>query len=598
MVLRSLGNFFELPESELRDLSTGGMITTLLVVPFRILWGFVVFMVFSWTTSRSGRAFVFALPAMVFAVLYIAVVWAVGFKGDLKAFGLTAARYAKASDLNGDYYNPDAALLYAKKMVETDPELSNLSKFELGNSYDRLEMYDEAFNVMASIAPDADLDTPAKELGLSQAYYWLASYYADTDKSGLTEEESKLKSRKQLELAYKANSENVFAVLGLAGMSKEDADQLKQAAEQLREDGKGEEADTVSAQAEKKLDEAVELLDEAINLDLISDRQLYASNVLIDIMQERGQTREAEVKGKYFIDKYIFYAQRFPDVLPFWISIVKVCIQIGDYERGTEYLLRGHQLAQDEEARNTLLKLSAQLEIEKAKSFEDMDNESDFLGKLYALCDAIKTDFQVPDGYTEVLYFVDGFPADDDKDFWLRDALLSAADQDRNRDPRLPGVIHILLGLRDMLNDQEQAGIRHWEIANQQFRYSPFVINNLIQVYVDERGADETQRNRLLEIAIKLFPQDPKFYATRGRFNRDDEKYEEAIEDLEFAKSRLPESIALLENLKFCHEELGNSEEAEKLQEKIDEIESRVEDDSIFPAFNGTLRTNSPKDDK
>ena len=599
MVLRSIGNFFELPESELRDQSTGGMLTTLLLVPFRMLWGFVVFMVFAWTTSRSGRAFIFALPAMMFAVLYIAVVWAVGFKGDLKAFGLAAARYSKASDPKEDNYDPDAALLYAKKMVATDPELSSFSKFELGNSYDRLKMYDEAYDVMVWIAPDCDLNLPAKELGLSDAYYWLASYYADPKKSRLSEDECRTRSRKQLELAYKANPDNVYAVLGLAGMNNEDAEELKKQAEELREQGNQAKAEQVANEAEKILDDAVELLDRAINLDLITERQLYASNVLIDIMQERGQTREAEVKGKQFIDKYIFYAQRFPDVLPLWISIVKVCIQIGDFERGNEYLVRGHQLAQDEASRNTLAKLAAQIEIEKARSFEDLDNEDDFIGKLYALCEAIKTDFQIPEGYKEVLYFIDGFPLDDDKDYWIRDSLLSASNQERNRDPRLPGVIHILIGLRDILNDQEDAGIRHWEIANQQFKYSPFVINNLIQTYVDDRKADEKLRNRLLEIAIELFPQDPKFYATRGRFNRDDEKFEEAIEDLEFAKSRLPDSVLLLENLKYCHEQLGNDKEAAELQQEIDEIESREEVDSVLPSFtSGALKKEDDEDKK
>ena len=588
MVLRSLGSFFGISDSELRDLSTGGLIVTLLLVPFRLFWGFIVFMVFAWTTSRSGRAFVFAIPAMIFAVLYVAAVWAVGFRGDLKAFGLTTARYAKASNPKEDNYNLDAALLYAKKMVEVDPDLSVLTKFELGDSYGKLEMYDEAFDIMSWIAPDFDLDVPPSELGHSPAYYWLASYYADPVKSHLPEDQRKAQSRKQMELAYKADPTNVFAVLGLAGMNKEDADELKKQLEELDEQGNEDKIIELTIAREEKLDSAVDYLDQAIDLEVISDRQLYASNVLIDIMQERGKTREAEVKGKQFIDKYIFYAQRYPDVLPFWISIVKVCIQIGDFERGNEYILRGYQLAQDDASRNTLARLAAQVEVEKAKTFENMDNQEEFLSRLYALCEAIKTDFQVPDGYSESLYFVDGFPLDGDKDFWVRDALLSAADPEKNRDPRLPGVIHILLGLRDILNDQEKPGIRHWEIANQQFRFTSYAINNLIRAYVDEREADDELRNRLLKIAIDLFPQDPIFYATRGRYFRDDEKYAEAIEDLEFAKTRLPGSVAILKNLKFCHEELGNSDEVENLRIMIDKIESREEVDSILPSFSSS----------
>ena len=597
-MLRSIGAFFGLSENELRDLSAGGLVVTLLLLPFRICWGFIVFMVFAWTSSRSGRAFLFAVPAMIFAVLYVAVVWAVGFRGDLKAYGLAAARYAKASNPEEETYNPDAALLYAKKMVAADPELSEFSKYELGISYDRLEKFDEAFDVMSWIARDVELDASPSEIGFSAAYYWLAGYFADETKSPqLSEEERKVKSRKQMELAYKADPEYVFAVLGLAGMNKDDADALKKEAESLRAEGKEEEADRKLVEAEQKLDDAVKFLDKSIALDLVTERQLYASNVLIDIMQERGRDREAVLKGKQFIARYISLAERYPDVLPFWISIVKVCIQIGDFERGNDFILRGYQLAQDRQARSTLAKLAAQIEVEKSKTFEDMEVEEQFLGRLYALCKAIKTDIQVPEGYNEVMYYVDGFEIDDDKDYWLRDSLLSAATQDENGDPRLPGVIHIILGLRDILNEEEKAGIRHWEIATQQFAFTPYVINTMIGFYVEEREASDELRDRLLEIAIKLFPQEPVFYASRGKFYRDDEKFDKAIEDLEFAKSRLPDSILLLKNLEFCYQEIGNTEKAAEARKKIEEIESREVIDSIIPSYSSPSLDGSGDDE-
>ncbi len=590
-MLRTIGNFVGLSESQMQDQSAGEIFISLLLLPFRLCWGFIVFMVFAWTTSRSGRSFVFALPAMFFAVLFVAIVWAVGFKGDAKAFGLSAGRYSKASDPTEVNYNPDAALLYAKKMVATAPDDDSavMTKYELGKSYELLEKYDEAFDVMKWLAPDMELDAAPEKLGYTMAYYWLSTYYADKDKSSVPDDQRKALSRKQMELAYLADNTNTYAVLGLAGMNREDADELKKEAESLRENGNDAAAAEKEVESEKVLDRSVEFLEKAITMPLLPEtagRQLYASNVMIDILKQRGQDKDAELKGLQFIARYESWAERIPDFVPFWISIAKVCIQIEDFERAEKFILRGFQLAKTLEARANLFRLLAQVKVEKSKTFTDMDDEQQFLNRLQSLTLAINNDFQVPEGYDEVMYYVDGFQMDSDQDNWLRDSLLGLTTQSNNEDKNVAGgVIHILLGMREILDGRERAGKNHWEIAVKQYRYTAYAINNLIRRYVDSREVSNDIRDNLLAIAIEMFPQEAIIYATRGRYFRDDERFENAIEDLEFANARLQDSIPILEDLVFCYEQVGNSEKVVQLNEKIEDIRAKADQAEFLTAF-------------
>ena len=46
-----------------------------LTLPFRLLWGFLVFMVQAWTTSRNGIAFLRGLPAFAILAMTPFLVW-------------------------------------------------------------------------------------------------------------------------------------------------------------------------------------------------------------------------------------------------------------------------------------------------------------------------------------------------------------------------------------------------------------------------------------------------------------------------------------------------------------------------------------------
>ena len=150
-----------------------------------------------------------------------------------------------------------------------------------------------------------------------------------------------------------------------------------------------------------------------------------------------------------------------------------------------------------------------------------------------------------------------------------------------------------------ILNGDQSDGKNHWETAGQQFQLAAFAINYLIQVYSSERELTNEKKIELISIAVEMFPQKPNFYVTRGRFYVDDEKYTEALEDLEFAEARLPASIALNESILECHEKLGNEEKVTEYNTKIVELKNEAERDKISTGFSsGQMDVNSEDEEE
>ena len=555
-----------------------------LLFPFKFMWGFAVFMIFAWTTSRQLRPFILSFPAVLGVIAFIAGAWAAGFKGTTVGLGRAYSTYQVMSDKESPWYDLQEAVGYAKKATELDPT-NPYFKYELGLAYERAaekreeKMY-RAHDLISWLAPSRG-DDQAENAGdgYSDAHLWMASYYWSDESQD--EAERKAVAREHMELAYEADDENVYAVLGLASMNRAEADELRKEIEQLKEEGAEQSLIDQKDRLESvRADRAVELYKHGINLPLMSDRQLYASLAIIEMLQKRGEDEKARQMGQQFIIKYEKSAHLYPDALPYWISIVRTCMLIDDYEKANDFILRGYQLASNPEVRRILAQLAARIKVEEAKTFEDLDDESQFLKRLFALCNAIKTNVQVLPAYRELLYFIDDVESDSDQEFWMRDSILgsSVIDAEEQKDPRLPGIIHIVLGFREIVNGRKSNGLEHWEISAQQFDFAPHAINFLIQVYVGENELSRKKKLHLANCGIQRFPQSPYFYATRGRFQLDDGFYKEAVEDMRFANLRIPGNINILENLldalKKLIEEKGDDAE---LENEIAQVESELE---------------------
>ena len=68
-------------DDRIRDHDGGAMssVVSVLTLPFRLLFAFLVFMVQAWTTSRRGRAFILGIPAVATVVLCSTLFWVTTF---------------------------------------------------------------------------------------------------------------------------------------------------------------------------------------------------------------------------------------------------------------------------------------------------------------------------------------------------------------------------------------------------------------------------------------------------------------------------------------------------------------------------------------
>ncbi len=550
-------------------------VVDVLLFPLRAMWGFAVFMVSAWTTSRDGRAFLFSIPAIGSAVVLIALVWVIGYKGESRANALSYFNYNKMKDPNEARYDLDGALMFAKKLVDLQPENRDL-KYELGDAYAQVKNDDRAFNIMNYLAPDVSLDSAEATDGLSRAHLWLSAYHKKSENGDLEEDQWNEVSQRHVELAYKSDKTSVAAVLEMATIRRAKAAMLQKEAEKLRQENQPELADEKEREADRNLRDTVKYLNEAIDLPTESAFQLFASTALINILQDLGNDEEARLTGLRFINKYEGLAVNSPDALPIWITIAQACILIKDFDRGEKFIKQGYQLASNPEVRDILLQLAAQIDVEKSKSFDDMENEAQFAKKLYALCNAIIANVQTWQAHKEMLYFVDGFESASDQDDWLRDAILGSLTSEgpAEMDPRIPGIIHVVLGLREIVAGNSSEGKKHWEIASQQYTYAPYAINILVRIYDEERELDKATRLELIAAAIEQFPQVPLLYATRGKFHQEEGDFENAAEDFEFAAARIPRSLPILKELVACYKETGDDEKLAKYEKEVAEIEA------------------------
>ena len=564
--MRAIAKFFGISESELADESSGGVFLTLLMLPFRLIWGFIYFMIFSWTTSRSGRAFVFALPAMISLVGYIALVWVIGFKGDSKALGVSRGFYRLHIDERSPLYDLDAAQKLSLKAVEEAPE-NRSAKYDQGVAFQKSDRLIDAVNVMKFISPMVDKTSPAAADGYPDGHMWLAGYYATDEDLDLDEQERDVLTRKHYELATVADPDHILARLGLAFKDLEEVDSLQEELDALP-DGSAD-VRRLETEISNKRDQAEKQILRAMTVGMPGDSQLFARQLfaIVPLLQsqlDRGAETQARIDGAKFINRYIQLARQNPDFIPLWMSIVKTSIMIGEFEKGDEYILEAVQLAKAPEIRQVLANLAAELDIERSKTFSDMDDEDQFLSRLLALGDAIKLNVREPAGYKELLYYLDGFDNDAPQDLWLRDSIFGVdvdAKSSERMDPRLPGVLHVVIGFRELLNDNLQNAKIHWETANQQFNLASVASNNLFQVYCKERDYTLEQKIELITKAIELFPRQANSYYTRATFHMEGEDYAKAIEDLEYVKPRINADVPMLEKMVLCYEKLGREDE-------------------------------------
>jgi len=209
----------------------GNVVVRFITLPFRLLWGFLVFMVQAWTTSRNGIAFLRGLPAFGILVFTPFLLWALNHYDKQISLGPTMG-YHSMHLRNEAFPN---ALLFSRKMVDLKPEAKEF-KYILAEDFDRNGDNGEATRIMQHLAGSTEIvakppaaenseDSADSETAKSnepekyaQAHVWLSQQLIRKQRlEGFDRERNEL-AMEHLRAAIDADPENIRAKVNLVDL--------------------------------------------------------------------------------------------------------------------------------------------------------------------------------------------------------------------------------------------------------------------------------------------------------------------------------------------------------------------------------------------
>ena len=514
----------------------------LLILPLRVLFGFLVFMVVSWSTTRVGRQFVFGFPAVVVAAGFFGAIWVDQYLGEERA--VSYARSRGASHLQNDPDQPWLAEAFASKAVDLMPEDYDQARFELANAYYAAGKKGLAVDLVNRLSP---LSAAGEEVPFVDGHIWLADFYQSQENGEMPAELRRSKAREH----YQQVDDAVLAKVGLASILSDEGD----------------------------LASASEYLTQVLQtpFDYENPRSVYAQITSYPTLVELYNRQDEKAKAAQVCRNGVVTMSRmvidYPDYLPLWISISHCCVLTEDFDRAIEVLIDGERRAQEDQTKVKIRQLAAEVLVVKAKSVEALENKRNLRYHLIALARAIRTDIRNVEAYRALSKFIDREKLSSEQSVWVNELLLERG---------IKGIMHVLVGMQRSVEGQMEPGRSHWEIARQQYSFAPNVIYNLIEVAVKENPDLDNRKIELIEVAMDLFPDQPALKLTRGSFLLKDEKYDQALPDFNAALSDetfskiLVNRKRILEGMIACHQALDNRDELADSQARLALVEEML----------------------
>ena len=540
-------------KSEYDDKSMGEKIMGFFTLPFRLLAGFFMFLISSWSTSRNGFAFLKSFPVLgVFATFGLALLAADFINTEGKRLGHNMGHLNFHA---GE--SPEHCEMFARNLMNLKSEPEFL--YQLGLSYDRNEQPTEAYDVMRSLAPDNMLELMAMENagqsggkleitpGFSDAHIWLSEYYGRTRTLDITDQLRDTLVARHLEYAVRIEPENRRARYHLGLMFLKDAQKHdKGTPEYLR-------------LTQKTVDE----FEQVVEGDL-SRFQLAAMPKLIELQMELA---EDDVDSQNRLSRYINSLQpiseRYPEEVAILATMVRCAILMEDFPRALGIVKGGLQRAQEPTSKQRIARMASMVFMEHAKNYSDLTNPIHYRGRIHTLSEAVVSNPGDRNVYISLLDFVGTIPSEPGiiNDQWLSDAINGA---------KHPGVIHCLIGFKKVAAGDFLAGEKHWRIAEQQYVNSRAIINNLMDVASVDRPDEFKNLLDIITLGIELFPDQPVFHRTRGVYLANLGRHEDAIADLVEAADKIPNVVDVHQHLILCYQKTGESDKEMKQRQVLE----------------------------
>ena len=535
--------------------SEGSAIVRFITLPIRLLWAFAVFMVQAWTTSRSGIAFLRGLPAIGGLAFALGGLWL--FSTYMKQITLGPTFQYHTMHRTNSPDNPEYALMFSKKLVELRPDDLEV-KFMMAEDIASTGDIDHATRLMEYLAT-ATGSEEGQESGIANAHVWLSRILQREQAISGADPEKTKAALGHLEKAIEQDSENVMAKITLANLY-------------LAESRKAEpESPEYKANLEKARDSLLDLT----SREFTRLEQVMAMPQLVDIFVKLGDEKAAGRALNNAVGRVATIARLNPEVFEVWLSLVQSAVALKKYDQANEFIREGYQSVQTDETRKKIVRLASLVHLQNADDFVSMNTERSYRMRLFALCRAIQANPRDAAIYQRLLDFVDvEFDADKpEREVWLRDSILPRIDPmtgDKVECP-IPGIVHLLIGVRQLAKGDVVQGQKHWRIGQQHFETSEMVIHRLISV-ASQREKGFPRIGEIVTLAIEFFPDQPMLYETRGAMLKEEGRYSDALSDFEIVLEKLPNLLTVHKHVADCYRQLSQPDKAAYHDQRVREI--------------------------
>lgn len=576
-------------DDRLLDDSIAVRVLATIAMPFRLFGGLLSLMVQNWPTSRSGVAAIAGAPAFI-TLAGLLTAWVLVDRLRPDSWRITSSQgYYELNASQTTDSRPEAALAYAKKLVEIAPSDAKL-KYQLGVAQLRAGNPFAADDAMKSIAPD-------DEAGFVDAHIWRATYLVQ----GKTVDEFKANidlAVNHLQTAIAADPERLNAKFQLAYLYLNFADLLEENSPERLE---------YLVKADDKFREIINDkiqngIDNTIQIRTLGPSVLVRKK--LEALNPEKYTIETEInRVRFSVQTLRRLAVRFNrDSLPLWLILINSATEIRQYDFAIEIANEAIKVAESPQTRTGLVKAKSLVLRKAGLNINRFDELQSYQDRFFYLCEAVRAAPTEPANYVLLLQYVgsenekptlklarelglaepgDAVPI---KPEWLYQSCTET---------RYAGLLNSMIGLHEFHVGNNEAAIKSWSVAQQ---FDPTTREFLAKLFETVLIYDEVKLDNLetmLSESLVVYPEAARIRMLRGLYYAKEKKFQAAIDDYRIVVDSQPTEILLHKRIKACYEFMGQRRAAESEQEIIDAKLLRVP-----PAGRATLLAQMKKMDE
>ncbi len=537
--------------------------------PLRTLSAAFQFMIYNWSSSRNGAAFLRGAPALFGLLGIVGPIIVANYILPSKQYKAYLGRTVYYQESAKDSKNAE---IMGRKLVRIDP--ANLDSYWLLGETIHAQELDLRSKGELLLAATKELEVRelmnlAANFGTGssfRAHIWNANNIFQRITSG--EDTPKLRDEARKHLEFVANNadektrlESIRANLSLASLYL----------------------------SEKNYEMAEIILKTILKDDFQTIGHVDAALRFAEVLKRTNRLEELKAYCDKTVDRLLKLAIKFPDFFEIWKGAVELSLmrddgrEIKGFERARSIIRTGFELAPNNNVKRDVSSLGSYVLIRQSRVLEESkfpeDLQSRFLLRLGLLALAIRDNPMERLSYEEMLQVARNTELYPEANKWRTSAAARVPGLFDERKFKIPAdylyVFNILDGTLNALEGKFEATSFDWQQASVQSPIAPAIMNNFALIAMNKWPAEVDKVLEMINIAEKLFPPNRSlFLRSRAEVYFISGEMTEARKNYEEFVSLEPNVIDAMKKLVQIYKRLDMEAKATELQMKVNLLEA------------------------